>query len=83
MNARRDRRLSAMLEPLTAGAERPMKIIVIEDDAVVSDTIALYLQDGFEVASARDGVTGLQLASAPDTRLVAAGTRRPRLHRGP
>ena len=50
---------------------RAMKIVVIEDDAVVSDTIALYLQqDGFDVVTARDGVTGLQLASAADASLV-------------
>jgi DNA-binding response OmpR family regulator len=48
-----------------------MKIVVIEDDAVVSDTIALYLrQSGFDVVTARDGVTGLQLASAGDASLV-------------
>jgi two-component system, OmpR family, alkaline phosphatase synthesis response regulator PhoP len=48
-----------------------MKIVVIEDDAVVAETIALYLQqDGFAVVTARDGVTGLRLASAADTGLV-------------
>ena len=37
-----------------------MKIVVIEDDAVVSDTLTLYLeQAGLEVAVAEDGVTGL------------------------
>ena len=48
-----------------------MKIVVIEDDAVVADTLALYLQQaGFEVVTARDGATGLQLASAADAGLV-------------
>jgi DNA-binding response OmpR family regulator len=48
-----------------------MKIVLIEDDAVVSDTIALYLrQNGFDVVMARDGTTGLQLASAGDATLV-------------
>jgi two-component system OmpR family response regulator len=48
-----------------------MKIVVIEDDVVVSDTIALYLQQvGFDVVTARDGVTGLQLATAADASLV-------------
>jgi DNA-binding response OmpR family regulator len=48
-----------------------MKIVVIEDDAVVSDTITLYLrQSGFDVVTALDGVTGLQLASAGDASLV-------------
>jgi DNA-binding response OmpR family regulator len=48
-----------------------MKIAVIEDDAVVSETLTRYLeQAGFEVATARDGVAGLELASAPDISLV-------------
>lgn len=48
-----------------------MKIVVIEDDAVVSDTLTLYLeQAGLDVAVAEDGVTGLQLASAPDVGAV-------------
>jgi DNA-binding response OmpR family regulator len=48
-----------------------MKIVVIEDDVVVSDTIALYLQQGgFDVVTARDGATGLQLASAGDASLI-------------
>jgi DNA-binding response OmpR family regulator len=46
-------------------------IAVIEDDAVVSETLKLYLeQAGFEVAVARDGVSGLALAAAPETTLV-------------
>lgn len=51
-----------------------MKIIVIEHDAVVSDTIALYLQDGFEVATARDGVTGLSSRARP-TRVWSPSVR--------
>ena len=48
-----------------------MKIALIEDDAVVSDTLTRYLeQAGFEVATARDGIAGLALASAPDVSLV-------------
>ncbi|HEY7497280.1 MAG TPA: response regulator transcription factor [Vicinamibacterales bacterium] len=40
-----------------------MRVVVIEDDRVVSDTLALYLeQAGFDVARAYDGVTGLELA---------------------
>ena len=46
-------------------------IVVIEDDAIVSDTLKQYLQQaGFEVAVARDGVAGLALARAPETSLV-------------
>jgi two-component system alkaline phosphatase synthesis response regulator PhoP len=48
-----------------------MKVIVVEDDAVVADTVRLYLeQAGHEVAVAHDGVTGLRLASAPDAAAV-------------
>jgi DNA-binding response OmpR family regulator len=48
-----------------------MKIVVIEDDAVVAETLEVYLrQEGFDVSTARDGVAGLQLAAATDTRLV-------------
>jgi DNA-binding response OmpR family regulator len=38
-----------------------MKIVVIEDDTVVADTLALYLRSaGYEVMCAGDGVAGLQ-----------------------
>src|SRR5688572_22436626 len=48
-----------------------MKVVVIEDDAVVSETLSLYLQQaGLNVAVARDGVTGLDLARATDVGAV-------------
>jgi two-component system response regulator RegX3 len=48
-----------------------VKIVVIEDDTVVSDTLALYLQQaGLTVAVATDGITGLQLATSPETAVV-------------
>jgi DNA-binding response OmpR family regulator len=48
-----------------------VRALVIEDDAVVADTIALYLrEDGYEVITARDGRTGLQLAMAGDVSLI-------------
>jgi len=48
-----------------------MKVIVVEDDTVVRETVSLYLeQAGLEVAVARDGITGLRLASAPDAAVV-------------
>lgn len=48
-----------------------MKILVIEDDAVVTETLTLYLeQAGFRVASAATGTEGLAMASEPDTALV-------------
>ena len=48
-----------------------MRIVVIEDDAVVADTLGLYLeQAGFAVATAADGVAGLALARGAGTALV-------------
>jgi DNA-binding response OmpR family regulator len=48
-----------------------MKILVIEDDAVVTETLALYLQNaGFEVATAADGAAGLARARDGDIGLV-------------
>jgi two-component system OmpR family response regulator len=46
-------------------------IVVIEDDAIVSETLKQYLeQAGYDVAVARDGIAGLALARAPGTSLV-------------
>ena len=40
-----------------------MRIVIVEDDAVVASTLNLYLeQAGYETAVARDGVRGLELA---------------------
>jgi DNA-binding response OmpR family regulator len=48
-----------------------MKIVVIEDDEVVSETLTLYLeQAGLDVTVAADGATGLQLAAAPEVGAV-------------
>lgn len=48
-----------------------MKIVVVEDDAVVTETLTLYLeQAGFRVASATTGPAGLGMALEPDTALV-------------
>jgi DNA-binding response OmpR family regulator len=48
-----------------------MKIVVIEDDAVVAETLQIYLeQAGYQVAVAADGPAGLALARAPDAGLV-------------
>jgi DNA-binding response OmpR family regulator len=48
-----------------------MRIVVIEDDAVVAETLALYLeQAGFAVATASNGVAGLALAEKAETALV-------------
>ena len=48
-----------------------MTVVIVEDDAVVADTLKAYLeQAGYTVAAARDGVRGLELARAPSTSLV-------------
>ena len=48
-----------------------MRIVVIEDDAVVVETLSLYFeQAGFTVAAAANGVAGLALAKSADTALV-------------
>ncbi len=49
-----------------------MKILVIEDDAVVTETLTLYLeQAGFRVASAATGPAGLALATSVDAGDIA------------
>src|SRR5688500_17464571 len=46
-------------------------VVLIEDDDVVAETLALYLeQAGFAVERAADGVEGLRLASRDDVALV-------------
>ncbi len=48
-----------------------MRIVIVEDDAVVSSTLSLYLtRAGFETVVARDGVRGLELASGEGVALL-------------
>ena len=48
-----------------------MRIVIVEDDAVVANTLKLYLeQAGYHPVTARDGVTGLELAREKDVALV-------------
>jgi len=57
-----------------------MKVVVIEDDAVVADTLALYLERaGFDVASADNGQDGLALATSPEAGLVVLDLMIPRV----
>jgi DNA-binding response OmpR family regulator len=47
------------------------RIVVIEDDVVVTETLALYLgQAGYDVDVVRDGIAGLARAQAADVALV-------------
>jgi DNA-binding response OmpR family regulator len=56
---------------LSANERNLMTIVIIEDDVVVSDTLALYLrQAGLTVTVARDGHSGLALASGPEVGVV-------------
>jgi len=46
-------------------------ILIVEDDAVVAETLTVYLEHaGYEVAGARDGPSGLARARQPDVALV-------------
>ena len=48
-----------------------MRVVIIEDDAVVADTLKLYLeQAGYAAAIARDGIKGLELARGDNVALV-------------
>jgi DNA-binding response OmpR family regulator len=55
-------------------------ILVVEDDAVLRDTLALNLRaEGYEVHSAEDGETGLALARDLDPDLVVLDVMLPKL----
>jgi DNA-binding response OmpR family regulator len=48
-----------------------LRIVIIEDDAVVADSLKLYLeQAGYDPATARDGIKGLEMARGKDVALV-------------
>ena len=43
-------------------ASSPQRVLIVEDDPVVADTLTLYLEHaGFEVVAARDGADGLEV----------------------
>ena len=55
-------------------------VVVIEDDDVVAETLALYLdQAGFRVERAADGVEGTKLATRGETALVILDLMIPKL----
>jgi DNA-binding response OmpR family regulator len=48
-----------------------LRIVIIEDDSVVAETLQLYLQQaGYEPVIARDGIKGLEMARTQDVALV-------------
>ncbi len=59
--------------PMPSSAHRPVKILAIDDEPVIRDNIASYLEDsGFKVLQAGDGQEGLALfrEQAPDLILL-------------
>jgi PAS domain S-box-containing protein len=59
--------------PMPSSAHRPVKILAIDDEPVIRDSIASYLEDsGFNVLQAGDGKEGLSLfrEQAPDLILL-------------
>ena len=59
--------------PMPSSAHRPVKILAIDDEPVIRDSIASYLEDsGFKVLQAGDGKEGLALfrEHAPDLILL-------------
>ena len=56
------------------------KILVIEDDPKIRETVGLYLQrDGYEVATAADGVAALEAARSFEPHLVVLDLMLPRM----
>lgn len=48
-----------------------MRIVIVEDNAVVAHTLQVYLEHaGYEPVIARDGISGLEMASGEDVALV-------------
>jgi len=59
--------------PMPSSAHRPIKILAIDDEPIIRDSIASYLEDsGFKVLQAGDGREGLALfrEQAPDLILL-------------
>ncbi|HYH09615.1 MAG TPA: response regulator transcription factor [Thermoanaerobaculia bacterium] len=56
------------------------RILLVEDDPKTRSTVALYLQrEGYDVATAEDGVTALELARERDPHLVVLDLMLPRM----
>ena len=56
------------------------RILLVEDDPKTRNTVTLYLQrEGYEVATADDGVRALEVAAAVDPHLVVLDLMLPRL----
>ena len=61
-------------------AEAPQTILIIEDDPVIRDLLALNLQDeGYAVISAEDGQEGIQIAKEKLPGIILMDMRLPEL----
>ena len=57
-----------------------MRVLVVDDDMVVRDSIRLYLEDcSFEVLQAEDGMQGLEIMSREEPDVVLMDLRMPRM----
>ncbi len=66
--------------PMPSSAHRPLKILAIDDEPVVRDSIAAYLEDsGFEVVQAGDGQEGLQRLRDEAPELILLDLRMPEM----
>jgi CheY-like chemotaxis protein len=70
----------AYLYRLEAGARRPPRILLVEDDLTIATMYRLQLQnDGFDVKLAMDGVSGLHHAQAEPPDMILLDVRLPML----
>ena len=66
--------------PMPSSAHRPIKILAIDDEPVIRDSIAAYLEDsGFNVLQAGDGQQGLTLFREHTPDLVLLDLRMPEM----
>ena len=66
--------------PMPSSAHRPLKILAIDDEPVIRDSIAAYLEDsGFKVLQAGDGQQGLTLFREKTPDLVLLDLRMPEM----
>ena len=66
--------------PVVAAARRMDKILVVDDEAELTDLIALFLDDGdMDILTAGDGMEALTIAHEEHPRLVLTDVMMPRM----
>ena len=66
--------------PMPSSAHRPIKILAIDDEPIIRDSIASYLEDsGFKVLQAGDGKQGLALFREQTPDLILLDLRMPEM----